>query len=108
MMKHLGKENANRMYSVIESLIKFYRDDYNSYPLRWIVETLAWIATLVNTVTITLTVPAVPWLFCYPLWISACLAYAWSQWTRKSSMGVTSCLAFAALDGIGLTRLLLL
>jgi hypothetical protein len=92
---------------MIESIIKFYGDDYKSYPLRWYVEALAWSGTLVNTIVITWTVPNVPWLMCYPIWITSCLAYAWAQWTRKSSIGVSSCLAFAALDGIGLIKLLL-
>jgi hypothetical protein len=92
---------------MIEAILKFYKEDYKSYPLRWVVEAFAWVGTLVNTIIITITVPNVPWMFCYPIWITGCLAYAWAQWTRRSSMGVTSCLVFAALDGVGLVKLLI-
>jgi hypothetical protein len=94
------------MNNFLQETITFFKEDYQSYPLRWTIEAFAWIGTLLNTIVINLTVPDVPWLFCYPIWITGCLAYAWAQWTRKSSLGVLSSILFAAIDGVGLIKVL--
>ena len=93
---------------VVKDTLGFFIDDYRSHPVRWIVEALAWSGTLVNSILISATVPDIPWMICYPIWILGCIGYAWAQWTRRASLGMFSCLVFAAIDGVGFAKVLLL
>jgi hypothetical protein len=95
------------MTAHLNNLLEFIRRDFRSYPLRFLLELFAWSGTLVNTILITLWVPNVPWLICYPIWITGCCAAAWTSWTRGSSIGMWGCILFATLDTLGFIRYLL-
>ena len=90
----------------IQKIYNFFRSDYNSYPLRFIIETYCWLSVVANTILITATVPNVPWLICYPVWIFACMLGTWTAYTRKSFVGVASCVLYAIIDAVGLCRVL--
>ena len=95
------------MNQKINNAFEFVRADYRSYPLRFIIEAISWTGALINTTIITVTVPSPPWLICYSIWVVGCLMCSWAAYTRKSTWGMVSCLAFAIIDGIGLIKILL-
>jgi len=99
---------VNSIKKNLEDCYAFFKADYNSYPLRFYIETYCWISVVINTILITYTVPNVPWLICYPIWIFACTLGTWTAYTRKSFVGVSSCILYAIIDAIGLYRVLVL
>ena len=91
---------------MIKGCYEFFKADYNSYPLRFCIEVYCWISVVINTIILTATVPNVPWLMCYPIWIFACTLGTWTAYTRKSFVGVSSCVLYALIDSVGLYRVL--
>jgi hypothetical protein len=91
----------------IEDAYIFLKEDYKSFPLRFIVESVCWFAVVINTILLTMTVPNVPWLICYPIWIIACLFGIWTSYTRKYTVGILSCSLYAIIDAAGLYRVLI-
>jgi hypothetical protein len=94
------------LYNHIIDGLEFVRKDFKSYPLRWVIETMAWLGIVFNTVVITITVPDTPWHLLYPIWIVCCLASIWTSYTRNSSIGVFGSVVYTILDVIGYYRLL--
>jgi hypothetical protein len=92
--------------ATISDAYNFLKDDYKTYPFRFIVEAVCWIAVVINTILITIYVPNVPWLICYPVWITACIFGMWTSYTRRYSVGVMSCALYAIIDSAGLYRYL--
>ena len=95
------------MKKYIIAAYEFFKADYKTYPLRFIIETYCWISVVANTILLTATVPNVPWLICYPVWIFACILGTWTAYTRKNSIAMSSCILYAIIDAIGLYRVLL-
>ena len=85
---------------------EFFKADYLSYPLRFIIETICWISVVINVIILNVTVPDVPWKICYPIWIIACMFGTWTAYTRKSFVGVSSCILYALIDAFGFFRVL--
>lgn len=88
--------------------INWIRDDWISNPVRCILEILAWILSIVCSVTMMLTVPDPPFLVLYPLFILQCTIFAWAAWTRRSSGMFANYLLLVTIDGVALVRLLTL
>ena len=86
--------------------IRWIKDDWNSYPFRFIVELLAWAISIGCSITMALTVPTPPLLILYPIWIAGCALYAWAAWTRKSFGMLANYLLLTTIDTIGLLRML--
>lgn len=82
------------------------RDDFKSYPFRFCIELLAWIASIGCSITMALTVPNPPLFFLYPVWIAGCAMYAWAAYTRKSFGMLANYLLLTAIDTVGLIRML--
>lgn len=51
--------------------VKFIRDDWNENPLRLILETVNWFLNLAVALIFAFTVPTVPLLLCYTLFLMA-------------------------------------
>lgn len=82
------------------------RDDWNSHPLRFIIELLAWAVSIGCSITMAVTVPNPPLLALYPVWISGCAMYAWAAYTRKSFGMLANYILLTTIDTIGLIRML--
>lgn len=94
--------------NVAFNIFKWIRDDYASYPGRFIVELVAWAISIGCSLTMAITVPDPPLLALYPTWILGCLMYAWSSYTRKSFGMLANYVLLVSIDFIGLTRMLVL
>ena len=82
------------------------RDDWQSYPVRFVLELLAWAISIGCSITMAVTVPNPPLLALYPVWIAGCAIYAWAAFTRRSFGMLANYLLLTTIDTIGLIRML--
>ena len=90
----------------MNNIVDWIRNDYKTYPLRFIIETTAWALSIGCSVTMALTVPTPPLLILYPIWILGCAMYAWATYTRKSVGMLANYLLLVTIDIVGLIRML--
>jgi len=96
----------NLLANVFGGTIEWIKDDWNSHPLRFIIELLAWAISIGCSITMALTVPNPPLLILYPIWIAGCAMYAWAAYTRKSFGMLANYLLLVTIDTVGLIRML--
>ena len=94
------------MNDIIKSICQYAKNDFNVYPLRFILEVLAWITSISCSITMAFTVPNPPFLILYPLFISQCMVFCWAAWTRKSFSMVGNYVLIISIDMIAFIRLL--
>lgn len=95
------------MLDLLKPTFDWIRDDFRSYPARFILELTAWAISIGCSITMALTVPNPPLLTLYPIWIVGCSIYAWAAYTRRSFGMLANYLLLTTIDTIGLTRMLL-
>lgn len=91
----------------IADTYKWIKQDFNEWPLRFILEVTAWLASIGCSITMALTIPNPPFLILYPLFMSQCAIFGWAAWTRKSFGMVSNYLLLVSIDSVALIRLLL-
>ena len=94
------------MLDIFQPTLQWIKDDWNSNQFRFIIELLAWAISIGCALTMALTVPNPPLLILYPVWISGCVMYAWSAYTRKSVGMLANYLLLVTIDIVGLSRML--
>jgi hypothetical protein len=95
------------MPDVLVDIWKWVKEDHKAWPLRFYLEVSAWLASIGCSFTMMLTIPHPPFAILYPLFISQCLVFGWSAWTRKSFGMVANYMLLVSIDTVALTRLLL-
>ena len=96
-----------KMNDIFLNTFKWIKDDYINYPLRFIIELLAWGISIGCSITMALTVPTPPLLTLYPIWILGCAMYAWAAWTRKSFGMLANYILLTTIDTVGLVRMII-
>jgi hypothetical protein len=96
----------DQISNAIIDIYKWAERDYKRWPLRFILETLAWAISIACSITMALTVPTPPLLILYPCWIGGCAIYGWASWTRGSVGMLGNYLLLVTIDSIGLIRML--
>jgi hypothetical protein len=91
---------------MFHNTLDWIRSDFESHPVRFVVELLAWAISIGCSVTMALTVPNPPLLALYPAWVLGCAMYAWAAWTRQSFGMLANYILLTAIDSVGLIRLL--
>lgn len=95
------------MNKLLEGVVSWVKQDWQSNPIRCVLEVLAWILSIGCSVTMALTVPHPPFLILYPLFIIQCAIFAWAAWTRRSSGMLANYLLLVTIDSLALARMLL-
>jgi hypothetical protein len=95
------------MNTLLKPTFDWIRDDFRSNRVRFVIELLAWAASIGCSVTMALTVPTPPLLALYPVWILGCAMYAWASWTRKSIGMLANYLLLTTIDTVGLVRMII-
>lgn len=90
----------------VEDTLLWALRDYQSHPLRFLIEILAWILSIGCSVTMALTVPNPPLLILYPIWIVGCALYSWAAWSRNSFGMLANYLLLTTIDTIGLINMM--
>ena len=94
------------MNEFLKPTFEWIKDDWNSHPVRFAIELLAWGISIGCSITMAATVPTPPLLILYPIWITGCALYAWAAYTRKSFGMLANYLLLTTIDTIGLIRML--
>lgn len=94
------------MNSILNGIFVWIKNDYRTYPFRFIVELLAWAISIGCSITMALTVPTPPLLILYPIWILGCAMYAWAAYTRKSFGMLANYILLTTIDTVGLIRMI--
>lgn len=94
------------MIDVVPSVLQWIKDDYKTYPFRFMIEVTAWTISFSCALIMALTVPNPPLLMLYPLWIAGCSLYAWAAYSRRSFGMLANYLLLVTIDSIGLVRMI--
>lgn len=92
--------------TIFKPTLDWIQDDYKSHRLRFVLELVAWAASIGCSITMALTVPHPPLLALYPVWIIGCAIYSWAAWTRRSFGMLANYLLLTTIDTVGLVRML--
>ena len=95
------------MNDILPNIFNWIRDDYKTYPVRFVVEIMAWAISIGCSITMAITVPNPPLLYMYPGWIAGCAMYAWASYTRKSFGMLANYILLVTIDMVGLVRMIL-
>ena len=93
------------MNDLLRPTFEWIKDDFNSHPLRFFIELLAWSISIGCSITMAATVPTPPLLVLYPIWIAGCALYAWAAYTRKSFGMLANYILLTTIDTVGLIRM---
>jgi len=85
----------------------YIKTDYKSYPLRFCAELFAWVCSVTSAIIFATTVPNIPIIPLYIIYISGCFAAAWSCYTRRSFGLLANASFMIVIDSIGLLRMLI-
>lgn len=91
--------------TLFKPTLEWIKEDYASHPFRFIVELLAWGASIGCSITMAITVPHPPLMALYPVWITGCAMYAWAAYTRRSFGMLANYILLTSIDMFGLIRL---
>jgi hypothetical protein len=94
------------MLDIFNNTWSWIKEDFKSYPLRFLVEVIAWALSIGCSIVMAVTVPNPPLLALYPTWILGCALYAWAAFSRKSFGMLANYMLLVTIDLIGLIRLL--
>jgi hypothetical protein len=94
------------LIQAVQRTWEYIKNDYNEWPLRFFAELFSWACSVLSAVIFAATVPDIPVIPLYAIFISGCCAAAWTCWTR-GSFGLLANYAFLiVIDCIGLARML--
>jgi len=88
------------------NIFAWIREDWRSNPLRCFLEIAAWFMSIGCSVTMMLTVPHPPFLILYPLFITQCIIFCWSAWTRQSFGMLANYVLLVIIDSVALARMI--
>jgi len=94
------------MNKILYGIFSWIRDDFESHPIRFAVELVAWAISIGCAIAMAATVPTPPLVILYPIWITGCAMYAWAAWTRRSFGMLANYLLLVTIDSVGLIRML--
>jgi len=94
------------MNNILIGIIDWIKNDYRTYPLRFIVEVVAWAISIGCSITMAVTVPIPPLIILYPIWITGCAMYAWASYSRQSFGMLANYVLLVSIDSVGLIRML--
>lgn len=89
------------------SVHQYVRTDWHSNRARFCAEVFAWACSVVSAVMFAATVPNIPVVPLYTIFIFGCFASAWACWTRRSFGLMANSVFLIIIDGVGLIRFLL-
>ena len=91
----------------VDGVRQYIRTDWSSNRVRFCAEVFAWACSVVSAVMFAATVPNIPVVPLYTIFISGCFASAWACWTRRSFGLMANSVFLVVIDGVGLIRYLL-
>ena len=96
----------DQITNTISNIYNWAKNDFNDWPLRFVLEITAWVMSIICAVWMGMTLPNPPFLILYPLFIVQCLIFCWAAWTRRSTGMVANYVLLVTIDSVALIRLL--
>lgn len=96
------------MTDIVLGVLNWIKADFRVWPLRFVLEVMAWATSIGCAVTMALTLPNPPFIILYPLFIGQCAVFAWAAWTRQSFGMIGNYILLITIDVFGYVRFLLL
>jgi len=93
--------------TTVTGIYNWAKSDFKIWPLRFLLEIIAWAMSIACSITMAITVPNPPFLILYPLFIIQCAIFGWAAWTRRSTGMVANYLLLVSIDSIALARLII-
>ena len=97
----------NFILKAASSVRQYICTDWASNRVRFCAEVFAWACSVISAVMFAATVPNIPVVPLYTIFISGCFASAWACWTRRSFGLMANSVFLVVIDGVGLIRYLL-
>ena len=94
----------NFIFVSICNICQYIKHDWKSNRVRFCAEVFAWACSVVSAIIFAATVPNIPVVPLYTIFILGCCASAWACWTRKSFGLMANSVFLIIIDGIGLLR----
>ena len=91
----------------VNNLWQYIKEDWKSNRVRFCAEVFAWACSVISAIIFAATVPNIPVVPLYGIFISGCCASAWACWTRRSFGLMANSVFLVTIDGIGLIRYVL-
>lgn len=88
------------------NLWNYIREDWHSNRIRFCCEVFAWSCSVVSAIMFAATVPNIPVVPLYTIFIAGCVASAWACYTRRSFGLMANSVFLVTIDGFGLIRYL--
>ena len=88
--------------------VKFIQDDWYSHPMRLCLEIVNWFLNLVIVILFAITVPDVPYLFVYPMFLVCLTTSMYAAWSRGSFGLLLTSITIFIVDMIAYIKLLLM
>jgi hypothetical protein len=92
--------------NAINNTITWIKDDWNSHPVRFALELLAWFMSIGCTIWMGYTLPNPPFIWLYPLFVFQCSIFAWAAWTRGSTGMIANYALIATIDVVAYIRMI--
>ena len=83
---------------------EYIKTDWKSNRVRFCAEVFAWACSVISAVIFAATVPNIPVVPLYSIFIAGCCASAWACWTRRSFGLMANSVFLVTIDSIGLIR----
>ena len=97
----------NFISKTVDSVRQYIRTDWASNRVRFCAELFAWTCSVISAVIFAATVPTIPVVPLYSIFIAGCCSSAWACWTRRSFGLMANSVFLVVIDGVGLIRYLL-
>ena len=94
----------NFIFVAKENIWAYVQHDWKSNRVRFCAEVTAWACSVISAVMFAATVPTIPVVPLYSIFITGCVCSAWACYTRKSFGLLANSVALIIIDGIGLIR----
>jgi len=92
------------VYTGVANVWQYIKTDWHSNRPRFCAEVFAWACSVVSAVIFAATVPHIPVVPLYTIFIAGCVCSAWACYTRRSFGLMANSVFLVIIDGIGLAR----
>jgi hypothetical protein len=94
----------NFVYTGAANVWQYIKTDWHSNRTRFCAEVFAWACSVVSAIIFAATVPNIPVVPLYTIFIAGCISSAWACYTRRSFGLMANSVFLVIIDGIGLAR----
>ena len=91
----------------LKATLNWIRADWQSNPVRFVVETWAWAFSIGAAILFAATVPNLPYVPYLMITVTNCALYAWASWSRGSFGLLANYLLLTTIDAVALVRAVL-